>query len=702
MTYDLNISQSYKNFTTLVNPTDRDENPFTATSWTWDDITDLQVGVVASSPTKEVIVTEILMPNGDDDTPLAVELIYPASGDHYTKVDEYPYSTSDYIFKYCSIGYVDASTTTASTGDGKLGDLVVSDNDIIHVLTNKYLQAFSFDAATGTLAYLAGVNIGNQGYAKGTSISYISDGTDDYILVEHANDHYLTGYSFDTTTPAYVEEDTIDNPSGGNYQDSCSDDDYHYALTTNADSLCELQSISFPDGAGGITVEDREDIDIGGGYTYDQSVSCTTTGFIQTVHKESAGSGNYPINLHSWSVNAGTGALTHLDSDNSIATGYEYAGYRDLAAVDFGSAIMVVVNGSHNVEIYSIDNGTGAITHETTHARGTNEEKMQRVDAFMYDSKWYSYAACNDNGSQLYEWDTDNYDVTVVGKRENCTGLDSGYMQGAGHLVDSGKLYLFTNGDDLYAHTVWDYYDLYDFENSGGGLGTVVSLDVKFVTDNAAEDDCEYIAHIDSNGTMAEGSITYSGSNLSLQTVSFLTDPDTGVAWLEAGINAVIAGVEVFPEVDTNCANKKHRIIQMYLQVNHTKAVNPEIRVTQQNLVVGYTPTPSTCYLNKPDEISTNHARNVKMFNFWNGEREVYDLNRSGKSMVLTGSEQYGGSCDKIICVRNMARNGAIVTVSELNPNYFNGDYRITSFGWNKISEKPEHYKWILDLEAAD
>ncbi len=70
--------------------------------------------------------------------------------------------------------------------------------------------------------------------------------------------------------------------------------------------------------------------------------------------------------------------------------------------------------------------------------------------------------------------------------------------------------------------------------------------------------------------------------------------------------------------------------------------------------------------------------------------------------MVLTGSEQYGGSCDKIICVRNMARNGAVVTIDDLNPSYFNSDYRITSFGWNKISSCPEHYKWLITLEAAD
>ena len=108
----------------------------------------------------------------------------------------------------------------------------------------------------------------------------------------------------------------------------------------------------------------------------------------------------------------------------------------------------------------------------------------------------------------------------------------------------------------------------------------------------------------------------------------------------------------------------------------------------------------------KPQEISTNHDRNINMINFWNGEREVYDVNRSGKSMVLTGEITDGNpdvtnACDQIICVRDMVRDGTTITISGLNPVYFNGEYRINSFGWKKIVEKPENYEWVLELESA-
>jgi len=134
----------------------------------------------------------------------------------------------------------------------------------------------------------------------------------------------------------------------------------------------------------------------------------------------------------------------------------------------------------------------------------------------------------------------------------------------------------------------------------------------------------------------------------------------------------------------------------------YTAGVTQQLYLASTYLEIDYTSDTTICTLNRPQQISTNHARNIKMLNFWNGDREVYDLNRSGKSMVLTGIENGASACDTILCVRNMARNGAAVTVGTLSPTYFNGNYRIRQFGWNKISEKSEHYHWILSLEQAD
>ena len=134
-----------------------------------------------------------------------------------------------------------------------------------------------------------------------------------------------------------------------------------------------------------------------------------------------------------------------------------------------------------------------------------------------------------------------------------------------------------------------------------------------------------------------------------------------------------------------------------------------ELYLSSLYLEVDYTSDTTTCTLNKPETISTNHNRNIKMFNFWNGSREVYDLNRSGKSIVLKGMEfEQGGICDvdcpceRITCIRDMAKNGAVVTLAGLGFAAFNGEYRITQFGWNETSERPQVYEWILSLQDAD
>jgi len=145
----------------------------------------------------------------------------------------------------------------------------------------------------------------------------------------------------------------------------------------------------------------------------------------------------------------------------------------------------------------------------------------------------------------------------------------------------------------------------------------------------------------------------------------------------------------------------------LYIIVSYIYDANPEIRTTQCYAKVNYVPPEAECSLNKPEEISVDHSMNIKMLNFWNGTREVYSLNRSGKSMVLTGSEYQSDTCTKtcpcerITCMKEMGKDGSKITISGLR-SLFNGEFKIRSFGWKHISKKPELYEWILELEYDD
>jgi len=197
-------------------------------------------------------------------------------------------------------------------------------------------------------------------------------------------------------------------------------------------------------------------------------------------------------------------------------------------------------------------------------------------------------------------------------------------------------------------------------------------------------------------------------NNFELYSHTWTNNPNTGVAWTVADIEALLAGVELTnDDMTADCGYEAYSLPKcsyLYVVVNYSIGVQVEVQCTQLYAEIGYSPSTVTCILSKPQEISTSHDRNSAIINFWNGDREVFDISRSGKSMVLTGSE-YGADinpCSRITCIRNIARNGAEIEIGGLNRDFFNGNYRILQFGWNLVSEKPVYYKWFLELESAD
>lgn len=189
-----------------------------------------------------------------------------------------------------------------------------------------------------------------------------------------------------------------------------------------------------------------------------------------------------------------------------------------------------------------------------------------------------------------------------------------------------------------------------------------------------------------------------------LISTNYSLNPKTDIAWTWNDIDNLQAGVYAAPPLS---ALYNHKCTQVYVVIHYHTTGNPEIRTTQCYVKINYVPPDVECTLNKPEKISVNHNMNIKMLNFWNGTREVYSLNRSGKSMILTGSEYQSDTCNKacpcehITCMRDMGKDGSTITISGLR-NLFNGNFKIRSFGWKHISEKPECYDWILELEYDD
>ena len=200
----------------------------------------------------------------------------------------------------------------------------------------------------------------------------------------------------------------------------------------------------------------------------------------------------------------------------------------------------------------------------------------------------------------------------------------------------------------------------------------------------------------------SEFNLNYNLGNYTTHTLSYINNPQTGTTWTWAEVNAIVAGCGALDFADTDFCGANHVLSKdIKIIVDYLGDINPEIRTTQTYVDVNYTPVDSSCSLTRPSEISYDHSRNVKMLNFWNGDREVYDLSRSNKTMVLTGMEYGTEACDRILCVRTMGKDGSPVTISELGFAEFNGEFRIRQFGWQKTSNKPLHFNWILEVESA-
>ena len=119
-------------------------------------------------------------------------------------------------------------------------------------------------------------------------------------------------------------------------------------------------------------------------------------------------------------------------------------------------------------------------------------------------------------------------------------------------------------------------------------------------------------------------------------------------------------------------------------------------------LSVNYTPPLTECLVTMPVRVSRSVSENIRMINFWDGTREVYFENTNLKTMVLEGYEYASGADDRIKCIRDMGRDGNIITVDGFINMFHNTTYRIASFGWKLVSKLPLHYKWIIELQELE
>jgi len=240
-------------------------------------------------------------------------------------------------------------------------------------------------------------------------------------------------------------------------------------------------------------------------------------------------------------------------------------------------------------------------------------------------------------------------------------------------------------------------YDVYNLEDHTTETGTITKIVVfakmKYDLPGAGTDFAKI--RIRTGGLNYTSSAFTVAHDWTLYSKTWTTNPNTAVAWTWADIDALQAGIQ-FDDFAHAI-----RCTQVYVVVYYTEAgINPQIRTTQCYAKINYDEE-ITCTLNKPKQISVDHQQNIKMLNFWSGNRAVYGLTRSKRTMVLTGTQYGNDACTKIECVKNMGEAGNEITTADLGSSEFDSVFRIISFGWKKISDQPLRMDWILELEYA-
>ena len=258
------------------------------------------------------------------------------------------------------------------------------------------------------------------------------------------------------------------------------------------------------------------------------------------------------------------------------------------------------------------------------------------------------------------------------------------------------------NGDSDYVYqlaiaTNQDTYATQNHTTETGPITKVVVFAVARTTGDHGALDPDLRIIMRSGGTDYYSSIDKLTQTYTYYSYEWTVNPADAGAWEWSDIDNMEIGVEIHKY----SGGSQGRVTQVYAVVYYDETVNPEIRTTQVYGKINYTPGSTTCVLQKPTEVSVDESQNIKMLNFWSGNRAVYGEYRGSKTLVATGIQYSDDACTIMECIKTMGEDGSQVSLSGLG-DLFDKDFRIASFGYTKVSDKPLNYKWILECEFSE
>jgi len=247
----------------------------------------------------------------------------------------------------------------------------------------------------------------------------------------------------------------------------------------------------------------------------------------------------------------------------------------------------------------------------------------------------------------------------------------------------------------------YDLKDLYNIQNhSTSSFGTISGVTVHAkVKSSTAPPDRHMKLLLKINGTIYESAVQGVTNSYTWVTNKWSTNPDSSASWEWDDIDDLQIGI-----FNDDITAHTMSVDTVYSSVSYNYSGYPELRFTQEYAVVNYTPDVSTISLSIPDQLSVSHNRNISRFNFPDGDYEIADMGRTGKSLNLSGIE-YNSTVSDMQSLKDMCHYSSAVNITNLPDSNLNTDYLIRSFSWEDISYNNETqnrtYRWNLTLEEC-
>ena len=272
-------------------------------------------------------------------------------------------------------------------------------------------------------------------------------------------------------------------------------------------------------------------------------------------------------------------------------------------------------------------------------------------------------------------------------------------------------IYVDEIGGGGYVYSLLNYTgvmrDSYEIENSTD-IGTITNLTVFYSICNRTHDPNlrKGRSMVSTHNTLYYGSWNNppwcNSSNWNIYSEEYINNPNTSSAWTWEEVDDLQLGIELQAGLPTGSGLRCHYI---YALIDYYKQTNPEIRTTQCYAKVNYTPSSSTCYLLKPTSYTWNNSREIKTVNFFNEDREVYDLQRANKTLSMSGIEYNrteSDATDTLSCIKTFADKGSKIGISGMDDLNLNTYWMITNFDFNQDSNNPNIWNWNMELEKYE